>query len=620
MASAPVSTQVPWWRRGCGWLLSLSVLALLLALLWAWGQAARRAVPRTPSPVPTTPTASATPPPRASATPTSSPTPMPTATPAPPLPTSPPPTLDPAQGLLLFALQDGPWVQLFAYHPQKARWTRLTQHPHDHLYPLAVEDGRNVLVAANPNGEWDLYHLDLRTGRTIRLTWEEGYQAAAGLSPDGVWMVYEGYTADGHLDLFLRQVQQVDDTPLRLTRDPAADYGPDWSAQGRLIAFVSTRGGSPQVWVADLDRPEAERFHQVSDPAQGVVVGEPRWSPDGRYLAWAQRQDGLAQVRVWDALHPTARPRVLGEGHAVRWMPDGEQLSVLVRRPEGDFFTVYRWPEGLALPLVPLPGRAYGWAVGVTGLQEPWPETFARAARVTPTPLWVASQVQAEDVPAGRTVTVPVDDVDAPYPYLSDAADEAFVALRQAVRQHLGWDPLGGPLTLFVPFTDPQNIPLEDNWLPTGRAFALDPAFLERGDMVVVREDYGPATYWRVYLRANARGRGRPLRGLPWDFAARLDPRDPRVYTQGGAWASQPPPGLWVDFTALAEAYGWERLPALDYWRGYLPAARFNLFVLRQGLSWDEAMAQLYPERVWTVPNWLVPATPTPTATATPSR
>ena len=607
---------VPWWRRGCGWALSLSVLGLLLALLAAWGRAAWQRAAHAPpsaasSPSPS-PTASGTP--RPTATPSASPTSLP------PLPTAAPPVLDATQGLLVFALQDGPRVQLFAYHPQRARWTRLTQDSYDHLFPVAVEGGRNVVITANPDGEWDLYHLDLTTGRTTRLTLDPGYQAAAALSPDGVWMAYEGYTEDGHLDIFLRQVQWVDDTPLRLTEDPAADYAPHWSAQGRLVAFVSTRGGTPQVWVADLDRPEMERFHQVSDPEAGLVVGPPRWSPNGRYLAWAQCADGLARVYVWDAVQPHARPRALGEGHAVRWMPDGEQIGVLVRRPDADFFTVYRWPDNLALPLVPLPGRAYGWATGVTGLPAPLPEAFARAAQMTPTPLWVPVSVHPEDVPAGRTVTVPIDDVDAPYPYLSDTADEAFRALREATRHALGWDPLAGPLTLFTPFTDPQAIPLEHNWLSTGRAFALNPDWLNTEDMVVAREDYGSETYWRVYLRARSAGPGRPFHGLPWDFAAWLNPRDPRVYTEGGAWAAHPPEGLWVDFTALAEAYGWQRLPALPYWRGYLPATRFNLFVLRTPeLSWEEAMAELYPDQVWTVPEWLAPATPTPLATATPT-
>ncbi len=615
------SPQVPWWRRGCGWLLTVGVFGLLLALMLAWAWAAWQAQARAPQASPTatqpcsaTPVLSPTPSLTPSPTATASATPFPT-----PWPTWAQPSLQNQPGLLIFALQDGPHIQLFAYHPQRAAWIRLTAHPHDHLDPLVMPDGHTILMAANPNGDWDLYTLDLRTGRSTRLTRTAGYQAGATLSPDGVWMAYEAMTADGHLDLFLRQVAGWDDTPLRLTRAPAADYGPAWSAQGRLIAFVSTRGGSPQVWIADLDRPEPERFHQVSDPGAGRVVGPPAWAPNGRYLAWAQSREGLAQIYVWDALHPTAPAVALGEGHQVRWLPDGEQIAVVVRRPERDFLTVYRWPAGLALPLLPLPGRAHGWAVGVTALQDPWPDTLARAARLTPTPLWVPVVVHPQDVPAGRTVTVPIAKVDAPYPYLSDAVDEAFGALREAARQILGWDPLAGPLTLFMPFTDPQAIPLEQNWLSTGRAFALDPAWLDSGDMVVVREDYGSQTFWRVYLRARRGGHGRPLRGLPWNFAARLNPLDPRVYAEGGAWASEPPPGLWVDFTALAEAYGWERLPALPYWRGYLPASRFNLFVLRQGLTWEEAMAQLYPERVWTVPEWLAPPTPTPTPSPTPT-
>ena len=83
------------------------------------------------------------------------------------------------------------------------------------------------------------------------------------------------------------------------------------------------------------------------------------------------------------------------------------------------------------------------------------------------------------------------------------------------------------------------------------------------GWMVAVREDFGAQTYWRLYLRAQLQdgSLGEPLRDTPWDLSARYN-LDPKVYEQGGKY-SDVPPGYWVDVTALAIQYGWERVPAL---------------------------------------------------------
>ena len=80
-----------------------------------------------------------------------------------------------------------------------------------------------------------------------------------------------------------------------------------------------------------------------------------------------------------------------------------------------------------------------------------------------------------------------------------------------------------------------------------------------------------------MYLKPEAQdgSQGHPLTRPVWDFDVGQE--------------VPPPPGFWVDFTALAAAVGWERLPALPYWTSYSPASRFNLFVHRAGLSWEEA-------------------------------
>jgi TolB protein len=136
-----------------------------------------------------------------------------------------------------------------------------------------------------------------------------------------------------------------------------------------------------------------------------------------------------------------------------------------------------------------------------------------------------------------------------------------------------------------------------DSWNKAGRAFdfyyrypiSVDP------QVEIVREDRGNETYWRVYLKTALQDgtQGEPLRLRPWDFQARYG-EDPHYYDQGGKWKEEPPVGYYVDFTALAEDYGWTRVPAAQNWRTYFQGIRYWHFENRQGLTFDEALLEIF--------------------------
>jgi hypothetical protein len=140
------------------------------------------------------------------------------------------------------------------------------------------------------------------------------------------------------------------------------------------------------------------------------------------------------------------------------------------------------------------------------------------------------------------------------------------------------------------------------------------------GWMVAVRQDYGTQTYWRLYLRTLLQdgSQGEPLHDPPWDLAARYE-LDPFAYEQGGRYAAVPS-GYWLDFTALARQYGWQRLPSLPNWRTYYSGARFTEFALTGGLDWYSAMLEIYPGDVLVTPTHVSPPSVTPTNTPVPTR
>ena len=106
----------------------------------------------------------------------------------------------------------------------------------------------------------------------------------------------------------------------------------------------------------------------------------------------------------------------------------------------------------------------------------------------------------------GNLQLVELDDVEAPFPLLHDQVDEAFQALRSRIAQESGWDLLAALENAYVPLTSPLDPGMGEDWLYTGRAFAFTSSPINAGWLVVVREDFGAQTYWRIYMRAEIPG------------------------------------------------------------------------------------------------------------------
>lgn len=521
------------------------------------------------------------------------------------------------QGVLVLAMRDGSFTHLFAYHPLYLPLTRLTNNPWDDITPSLSPDGVRLAYASRQNGYWDLYVLDLVSGQTTRLTDTPEYEASPTWSPDGQWIAYERYNGV-NLDIYLQSLMDPTAAPIQMTDGPEIDRSPVWSPQGREIAFLSTRSGDEEIWLARLDNID-ERFINISrNPlAQDRF---PVWSADGSHLAWAVEQQGNRRLAVWNKSTPDIPGRLTGEGDRSAWSPDGRVLFSEVRDPAGSGLAAYTLATGrLSVPYTPLPGELYGlcW---VKGPLPTWLSAVVRNPEidaVAPIPTLWQPALTRTIAPAGRVGLVELNDVTAPQPMLHDAVDEAFNAFREQVAAEAGWDALSSLENAYVPLNSPTTPSIQDDWLYTGRAFALNPLILSAGWMTITREDFSGQTYWRVYLKARYQdgSMGMPLTEQTWDINARFS-GDTRAYEQGGKLGPALA-GYWVDITELATRYSWERLPAWINWRTFYPSIRFNQFAITNGLEWHQAMAELYPPEAMAT-STAIP-TYTPTGTNTPS-
>jgi TolB protein len=81
----------------------------------------------------------------------------------------------------------------------------------------------------------------------------------------------------------------------KLTDDPANDESPQWSPDGKTIAFVSERDGSSEIFVMN---PDGSGQKALTTAAKDSI---PKWSPDSRRLAFIRVTAGKAAIAVMNA-------------------------------------------------------------------------------------------------------------------------------------------------------------------------------------------------------------------------------------------------------------------------------------------------------------------------------
>jgi dipeptidyl aminopeptidase/acylaminoacyl peptidase len=106
------------------------------------------------------------------------------------------------------------------------------------------------------------------------------------LSPDGSKLLYVMYSYrwDWQPHLWLMEIASGE--ARELTPSKKAERSPEWSPDGKMLAFLSNRDGKMQVYIAHSDGGEARA---VTSRKYGVTSFH--WSPDGRSIAFLAKDD-----------------------------------------------------------------------------------------------------------------------------------------------------------------------------------------------------------------------------------------------------------------------------------------------------------------------------------------
>jgi Tol biopolymer transport system component len=105
----------------------------------------------------------------------------------------------------------------------------------------------------------------------------------------------------------------------------AMERDPQFSSDGTRIAFTSERSGYPEIWLAGSD---GSNPAQLTSFAGTRTAGAPNWSPDGRQIAFDRLAGGNIDIFVINLENWVCRPLTNDHGNSARpsWSRDGRWI------------------------------------------------------------------------------------------------------------------------------------------------------------------------------------------------------------------------------------------------------------------------------------------------------
>jgi Tol biopolymer transport system component len=206
----------------------------------------------------------------------------------------------------------------------------------EHIAGIAGEN--HVLFrGVSPDGNWlalgwdrtidnkierGAYLVDLRSGERRELP---GINNAASFSPDGKRLVAANYPGPRELKTEIVELDLATGTVRSLAPDPALEWLPSYSRDGKRVVFNSTRSGASDIYTVDIDTGRINRI--TSDDRYEAHA---QLSDDGRQLLFHRQVKGSDYELVIRNLQNTKEAKINPTDHEEaypEWSSDQKKIA-----------------------------------------------------------------------------------------------------------------------------------------------------------------------------------------------------------------------------------------------------------------------------------------------------
>jgi len=200
----------------------------------------------------------------------------------------------------------------------------LTGPRRPYFVPRLSLDGQRVAVSTRDVNQ--VWSFDIPRGALSPVT-VDGQSSLGIFSPDGKRIVFRSGAAGGEDNLYWRAADGSGDVE-RLTASARNQTPGSWSRDGTTLAFVEegdfTGTGFFQfdIWALSIgDRKTRALIHTAANEMT------PEFSPDGRWLAYVSNESGRNEVYVQSYPGPGERHLIsTNGGEQPAWSPNGREL------------------------------------------------------------------------------------------------------------------------------------------------------------------------------------------------------------------------------------------------------------------------------------------------------
>ncbi len=117
--------------------------------------------------------------------------------------------------------------------------------------PSWSPDGQQIAFVSSRAGNPQLYVMSAEGGEAKRITFQGSYNQTPAFSPRGTHVAFTARDERNVFDIFVIDLRSSEIQ--RVTQDQGNNEEPSFSPNGRLLTFSTTRGGSRQLVIANLD-------------------------------------------------------------------------------------------------------------------------------------------------------------------------------------------------------------------------------------------------------------------------------------------------------------------------------------------------------------------------------
>ncbi|MBW2622140.1 MAG: PD40 domain-containing protein [Deltaproteobacteria bacterium] len=205
--------------------------------------------------------------------------------------------------------------QLYIRNLFENREEKVTNGKSLYLSP-AFTSGGGLLAAISRQNQSNVYLLERNGVIKRQLTHRWGINISPTISPDGKQVAFVSDRA-GSPQIYIIPFAGGEST--RLTFEGDYNTDPQWSPRGDRIVFVGMAGDQFNIYTINPDG--SDRQQLTSDEADDT---NPTWSPDGRMIVFASTRLGPSKLFTMTANGERQRPLALnfqGEQTSPAWAP-----------------------------------------------------------------------------------------------------------------------------------------------------------------------------------------------------------------------------------------------------------------------------------------------------------